>query len=180
MHELKIQLCLLRFNTAVNDLGVSCERQRRLKYVMWWVVVLWKLADSWTTSDSWLLFFLSVQISCAKCTQSCQCRSSWPQRCLLCLCSASPSKTSYIQGEGTSFRSLSLRLYGALHRLTNAVSRSRFCFHSPSLVLLCAVGSLFLIIALAVYRHQHPINLYLLLGFVSRAFSFTFPFCIHV
>lgn len=45
-----------------------------------------------------------------------------------------------------------------------------FCFHSPSLVLLCAIGSLFLIIALAVYRHQHPINLYLLLGFVSRVF----------
>ncbi|KAK3518046.1 hypothetical protein QTP70_033205 [Hemibagrus guttatus] len=40
-----------------------------------------------------------------------------------------------------------------------------FVHSSPSLVLLSAIGSLFLIIALAVYRHQHPINLYLLLAF---------------
>ncbi|XP_060745688.1 protein lifeguard 4 [Tachysurus vachellii] len=40
-----------------------------------------------------------------------------------------------------------------------------FLHSSPSLVLLSAIGSLFLIIALAIYRHQHPVNLYLLLAF---------------
>ncbi|KAF7693945.1 protein lifeguard 4 [Silurus meridionalis] len=40
-----------------------------------------------------------------------------------------------------------------------------FVHSCPLLVLLSAVGSLFLIIALAIYRHQHPVNLYLLLGF---------------
>lgn len=41
------------------------------------------------------------------------------------------------------------------------------CFHSPSVVLVSAIGSLVLLLALAVYRHQHPVNLYLLFGFVS-------------
>ncbi|XP_026858050.2 protein lifeguard 4 [Electrophorus electricus] len=54
-----------------------------------------------------------------------------------------------------------------------------FIHSSPSVVLLSAIGSLVLIVALAVYRHQHPINLYLLLGFtlleaVSVATAVTF------
>ncbi|KAI7791800.1 protein lifeguard 4 [Triplophysa rosa] len=40
-----------------------------------------------------------------------------------------------------------------------------FVHSSPALVLISAVGSLILLLALAVYRHQHPINLYLLFGF---------------
>lgn len=40
-----------------------------------------------------------------------------------------------------------------------------FVHSSPALVLVSAVGSLILLLALAVYRHQHPINLYLLFGF---------------
>ncbi|XP_072915678.1 protein lifeguard 4 [Hemitrygon akajei] len=40
-----------------------------------------------------------------------------------------------------------------------------FVHASPSLVLITAFGSLGLIIALAIYRHQHPVNLYLLFGF---------------
>ncbi|GAA6103243.1 protein lifeguard 4 [Tachysurus ichikawai] len=47
-----------------------------------------------------------------------------------------------------------------------------FVHSSPSLVLLSAIGSLLLIIALAIYRHQHPVNLYLLLAFVSRSLTF--------
>ncbi|XP_018611187.1 protein lifeguard 4 [Scleropages formosus] len=54
-----------------------------------------------------------------------------------------------------------------------------FVHASPSLVLLSAIGSLGLIFALAIYRHQHPVNLYLLLGFtlleaVSVATAVTF------
>uniref|UniRef100_A0A8C1W0Q0 Transmembrane BAX inhibitor motif containing 4 n=1 Tax=Cyprinus carpio TaxID=7962 RepID=A0A8C1W0Q0_CYPCA len=40
-----------------------------------------------------------------------------------------------------------------------------FVHESPLLVLISAIGSLILLLALAVYRHQHPINLYLLFGF---------------
>ncbi|KAF4114733.1 protein lifeguard 4 [Onychostoma macrolepis] len=40
-----------------------------------------------------------------------------------------------------------------------------FVHESPALVLISAIGSLILLLALAVYRHQHPINLYLLFGF---------------
>ncbi|KAA0720930.1 Protein lifeguard 4 [Triplophysa tibetana] len=40
-----------------------------------------------------------------------------------------------------------------------------FVHSSPALVLISAVGSLILLLALAVYRHQHPINLFLLFGF---------------
>lgn len=42
------------------------------------------------------------------------------------------------------------------------------CVFSPALVLVSALGSLGLLLALAVYRHQHPINLYLLLTFVRN------------
>uniref|UniRef100_A0A4W5M698 Transmembrane BAX inhibitor motif containing 4 n=1 Tax=Hucho hucho TaxID=62062 RepID=A0A4W5M698_9TELE len=50
---------------------------------------------------------------------------------------------------------------------------------SPAVVLVSAIGSLVLIIALAFYRHQHPINLYLLAAFtllesVSVATAVTF------
>ena len=38
---------------------------------------------------------------------------------------------------------------------------------SPAVVLVSALGSLVLLVALAVYRHKHPLNLYLLLAFVS-------------
>ncbi|XP_067282994.1 protein lifeguard 4 [Pseudorasbora parva] len=40
-----------------------------------------------------------------------------------------------------------------------------FVHESPALVLISAIGSLILLLVLAVYRHQHPINLYLLFGF---------------
>lgn len=40
-----------------------------------------------------------------------------------------------------------------------------FVHESPTLVLVSAFGSLGLIFALAIFRHQHPINLYLLLAF---------------
>ncbi|NP_001279731.1 protein lifeguard 4 [Callorhinchus milii] len=40
-----------------------------------------------------------------------------------------------------------------------------FIHTSPAFVLVPALGSLGLIIALAIYRHQHPINLYLLFAF---------------
>lgn len=57
--------------------------------------------------------------------------------------------------------------------LTTAVSAvflhnstvKEFVHGSPALVLVTALGSLGLIIALAIYRHQHPLNLYLLFGF---------------
>ncbi|KAJ8379077.1 hypothetical protein AAFF_G00231680 [Aldrovandia affinis] len=54
-----------------------------------------------------------------------------------------------------------------------------FVHASPALVLVSAIGSLGLIFALAIYRHQHPINLYLLLAFtlveaVSVATAVTF------
>lgn len=40
-----------------------------------------------------------------------------------------------------------------------------FVHESPALLLICAIGSLGTIIALTIYRHQHPLNLYLLFGF---------------
>lgn len=51
----------------------------------------------------------------------------------------------------------------ALFMLCNPIKS--FVHDSPLLVLISAIGSLILLIALAVYRHQHPINLYLLFGF---------------
>lgn len=38
---------------------------------------------------------------------------------------------------------------------------------SPALIVVFALGSLGLILALTVNRHKHPLNLYLLFGFVS-------------
>lgn len=54
-----------------------------------------------------------------------------------------------------------------------------FVHSSPGLVLVSALGSLVLLLALFVYRHQHPVNLYLLLTFtlleaVSVATTVTF------
>ncbi|KAM3858844.1 protein lifeguard 4 [Diretmus argenteus] len=54
-----------------------------------------------------------------------------------------------------------------------------FVHASPAVVLVSAVGSLVLLLALAVYRHQHPINLYLLFAFtlleaISVATALTF------
>lgn len=43
---------------------------------------------------------------------------------------------------------------------------------SPAVVLGSALGSLVLLLALAVYRHKHPVNLYLLLVFVSDGYCF--------
>lgn len=40
-----------------------------------------------------------------------------------------------------------------------------FVHESPSLLLISALGSLGTVIALTVYRHRHPVNLYLLFGF---------------
>ncbi|XP_043093039.1 protein lifeguard 4 [Puntigrus tetrazona] len=51
----------------------------------------------------------------------------------------------------------------AVFMLCNPIKN--FVHESPSLVLISAIGSLILLLALAVYRHQHPINLYLLFGF---------------
>ncbi|XP_016390466.1 protein lifeguard 4-like [Sinocyclocheilus rhinocerous] len=51
----------------------------------------------------------------------------------------------------------------ALFMLCNPIKN--FVHESPLLVLISAIGSLVLLLALAVYRHQHPINLYLLFGF---------------
>ncbi|XP_071358136.1 protein lifeguard 4 [Trachinotus anak] len=50
---------------------------------------------------------------------------------------------------------------------------------SPAVVLVSSLGSLVLLLALAVYRHRHPVNLYLLLAFtvleaVSVATAVTF------
>ncbi|XP_073694302.1 protein lifeguard 4-like [Garra rufa] len=51
----------------------------------------------------------------------------------------------------------------ALFMLCNPIKN--FVHESPVLVLVSAIGSLILLLALAVYRHQHPVNLYLLFGF---------------
>lgn len=39
--------------------------------------------------------------------------------------------------------------------------------HRPALLFISGFGSLAIIMALTLYRHQHPLNLYLLFGFVS-------------
>lgn len=39
--------------------------------------------------------------------------------------------------------------------------------YRPALLLISGLGSLAIIVALTLYRHQHPVNLYLLFGFVS-------------
>uniref|UniRef100_A0A4W3I5S0 Transmembrane BAX inhibitor motif containing 4 n=1 Tax=Callorhinchus milii TaxID=7868 RepID=A0A4W3I5S0_CALMI len=48
-----------------------------------------------------------------------------------------------------------------------------FIHTSPAFVLVPALGSLGLIIALAIYRHQHPINLYLLFAFVITFYQYS-------
>ncbi|XP_060633490.1 protein lifeguard 4 [Anolis sagrei] len=40
-----------------------------------------------------------------------------------------------------------------------------FVHESPALLLLSLLGSLVVVVALTLYRHQHPVNLYLLFGF---------------
>ncbi|KAM6437946.1 LOW QUALITY PROTEIN: protein lifeguard 4 [Liasis olivaceus] len=40
-----------------------------------------------------------------------------------------------------------------------------FVHESPALLLVALLGSLVVIVALTLYRHQHPVNLYLLFGF---------------
>uniref|UniRef100_A0A452IQ13 Transmembrane BAX inhibitor motif containing 4 n=1 Tax=Gopherus agassizii TaxID=38772 RepID=A0A452IQ13_9SAUR len=40
-----------------------------------------------------------------------------------------------------------------------------FVHESPALLLVSVLGSLVMILALTLYRHQHPVNLYLLFGF---------------
>ncbi|NXL62671.1 LFG4 protein, partial [Chordeiles acutipennis] len=42
-----------------------------------------------------------------------------------------------------------------------------FVHERPALLLISGFGSLSIIVALTFYRHQHPVNLYLLFGFVS-------------
>ncbi|NXT46934.1 LFG4 protein, partial [Pluvianellus socialis] len=42
-----------------------------------------------------------------------------------------------------------------------------FVHERPALLLISAFGSLAIIVALTLYRHQHPVNLYLLFGFCS-------------
>ncbi|NWV28448.1 LFG4 protein, partial [Origma solitaria] len=51
-----------------------------------------------------------------------------------------------------------------------------FVHERPALLLVSAFGSLAVIVALTLYRHQHPVNLYLLFGFVSIIFLFTVSF----
>ncbi|NWS19519.1 LFG4 protein, partial [Pachyramphus minor] len=54
-----------------------------------------------------------------------------------------------------------------------------FVHERPALLLISGFGSLAVIVALTLYRHQHPINLYLLFGFVSiYKFNITFLFTV--
>lgn len=43
--------------------------------------------------------------------------------------------------------------------------------YRPALLLISVFGCLAISFALALYRHQHPVNLYLLFGFVSIAIN---------
>uniref|UniRef100_A0A669BZ76 Transmembrane BAX inhibitor motif containing 4 n=1 Tax=Oreochromis niloticus TaxID=8128 RepID=A0A669BZ76_ORENI len=49
-----------------------------------------------------------------------------------------------------------------------------FVLASPAVVMVSSLLSLVLLVALAVYRHQHPANLYLLFAFVSSFVFITF------
>lgn len=49
--------------------------------------------------------------------------------------------------------------------------------HSPAVLLVSVLGSLVVIVALTLYRHQHPLNLYLLFGFVSISKAYFLPYC---
>ncbi|NXK48129.1 LFG4 protein, partial [Chauna torquata] len=49
-----------------------------------------------------------------------------------------------------------------------------FVHERPALLLISVFGSLAIILALTLYRHQHPVNLYLLFGFLSDSLLFRF------
>ncbi|NXD92011.1 LFG4 protein, partial [Chaetorhynchus papuensis] len=51
-----------------------------------------------------------------------------------------------------------------------------FVHERPALLLVSGFGSLAVIVALTLYRHQHPVNLYLLFGFVNYFFLFIVSF----
>ncbi|NXA08311.1 LFG4 protein, partial [Sapayoa aenigma] len=51
-----------------------------------------------------------------------------------------------------------------------------FVHERPALLLISVFGSLAVIVALNLYRHQHPVNLYLLFGFVNYFFLFIVSF----
>ncbi|NXF45254.1 LFG4 protein, partial [Oceanites oceanicus] len=53
-----------------------------------------------------------------------------------------------------------------------------FVHERPALLLISAFGSLAIIVALTLYRHQHPVNLYLLFGFCSLNDSLFFLFIV--
>ncbi|NXG77663.1 LFG4 protein, partial [Baryphthengus martii] len=55
-----------------------------------------------------------------------------------------------------------------------------FVHERPALLLVSAFGSLAIIVALTLYRHQHPVNLYLLFGFVSIYITSIFIFAFSV
>lgn len=79
----------------------------------------------------------------------------------------------YTQIQQTDFILLVNTIYTVL-KLKNAFN---FMSFSPALILVFALGSLGLILALTVNRHKHPLNLYLLFGFVSiLAVSVTLTF----
>ncbi|NXK93935.1 LFG4 protein, partial [Formicarius rufipectus] len=53
-----------------------------------------------------------------------------------------------------------------------------FVHERPALLLISVFGSLAIIVALTLYRHQHPVNLYLLLGFCSLIDTLPFLFTV--
>ncbi|NXD52189.1 LFG4 protein, partial [Corvus moneduloides] len=53
-----------------------------------------------------------------------------------------------------------------------------FVHERPALLLLSGFGSLAVIVALTLYRHQHPVNLYLLFGFCSLIDRLLFVFIV--
>ncbi|NXW01831.1 LFG4 protein, partial [Fregetta grallaria] len=53
-----------------------------------------------------------------------------------------------------------------------------FVHERPALLLISGFGSLAIIVALTLYRHQHPVNLYLLFGFCSLNDSLFFLFIV--
>ncbi|NWW64249.1 LFG4 protein, partial [Ifrita kowaldi] len=53
-----------------------------------------------------------------------------------------------------------------------------FVHERPALLLLSGFGSLAVIVALTLYRHQHPVNLYLLFGFCSLIDRLLFLFIV--
>ncbi|NXT43642.1 LFG4 protein, partial [Pelecanoides urinatrix] len=53
-----------------------------------------------------------------------------------------------------------------------------FVHERPALLLISGVGSLAIMVALTLYRHQHPVNLYLLFGFCSSNDSLLFLFIV--